>query len=263
MNQAVTDKKNADKYLLTSVDKALKVLDFLGVRDNIGISEICRGCNLNKTNVFKILHTLERKDYVFKTANSKYKLGAKFMNYGDQVAERQDLVEVAKPCMQKLRDLCGHSVQLGTLNTIGKVIILHKENPNNPKSADTRIGFELDAYTNSLGKVLLAYLHPPVLHGVMEQLRFRTHTHKTISSANVLFEALALIKEKGYGEDIDEQYIGYSSVSSPIFNQSKQCVAAVSIIFPTGLPFETKGALIKNLLPIAMEVSGKLGYRRE
>ena len=260
-NPEMVKKKNTDKYLLGSVDKALKVLDFLGVRDNIGMSEICRGCNLDKTSVFKILYTLERKDYVFKTANSKYKLGTKFMNYGDQVAERQDLIEVAKPYMQKLRDLCGESVQLGTLNTIGKVIVLHKETSNNPKSADTRIGFELDAYTNSLGKVLLAHLYPPVLHGLVEQFRFRPHTHKTILSANVLYEVLGKVKEKGYSEDSDEQYIGYSSVSAPVFNLSKQCVAGICIVFPTELPPEAKEGLTKNLLPIAREISEKLGYR--
>ena len=253
-------KKN-DKYLLSSVDNALKVLDFLGVRDSMSMTEIVRGCNLDKTSVFKILHTLERKDYVLKTANSRYKLGVKFMNYGDHVAERQDLIEVATPFMQKLRDLCGQSVQLGTLNAIGKAIVMHQEKPNNPQSAETRIGFELDAYTNSLGKVLLAYLYPPVLHGVMEQYSFRPRTPKTILSADILYDVLKKIKENGYGEDSDEQYIGYSSVSAPVFNSAKQCVAGVGIVYPTELVSEKKEEFVQKLLPIAREISKRLGYQ--
>jgi len=252
--------KKRDKYLLSSVDNALKVLDFLGVRDNIGITEICRGCNLDKTSVFKILYTLERKDYVYKTANAKYKLGVKFMNYGDQVAERQDLIEIATPFMQKLRDLCGQSVQLGTLNTIGRVIVMHQEKPDNPRSAFARIGFELDAYTNSLGKVLLAFLYPAVQKAVMEQLRFRPHTPKTILSVEVLGEELTKITENGYAEDCDEHYIGFSSVSAPVFNAAKQCVAGISIIFPSDPDFGN-AELIQNAVQVAAEISRRLGFQ--
>jgi len=249
-----------DKYLLSSVNNALKVLDFLGVRDSARMTEICRGCNLDKTSVFKILHTLERKDYVFKTANARYKLGVKFMNYGEHVAERQDLVEVATPYMQKLRDLCGQPIYMGTLNTNGKVIIMHKEKTDVLKSADTRIGFEMDAYTNSLGKVLLASLHTPILHGVVEQYRFRPFTPNTILSAKKLYDVLEIIKEKGYSEDSDEQYMGHSSVAAPIFNSIKQCVAGICIVYPTELVAEIKDDLIQILLPMAKEISEHLGY---
>ena len=251
---------NRDKYLLSSVNNALKVLDFLGVRDSASMTEICRGCKLDKTSVFKILYTLERKDYVFKTQNAKYKLGVKFMNYGEHVAERQDLVEVAAPYMQKLRDLCAHPVYLGTLNTNGKVIILHKEKSDGMKNADARIGFEMDAYTNSLGKVLLAYLHTPILHGVVEQYRFKPYTPKTILSANVLYDALEEIRENGFGEDSDEHYVGHSAVSAPIFNSIRQCVAGISIVYPTELPSDEKDELTQNLLPVAVTISERLGY---
>ena len=249
-----------DKYLLSSVDHALKVLDFLGVKDNIGMMEICRGCNLDKTSVFKILHTLERKDYVFKTANSKYRLGAKFMNYGDLVAQRQDLIEVATPYMQQLRDLCEETVYLGILNTVGKVLIMHKEKPTISGSADTRIGFELDAYTNSLGKVLLAYQHPPILKSMVEQYRFRPHTSKTILSAEELYDTLENIKKLGYSVDIDEQYEGYGSVSAPVFNAARQCVAGLSIVYPTKQQAPKKEMLIHEILPMASEISKRLGY---
>jgi len=256
------DKENSkDKYLLSSVNNALKVLDFLGVRDSASMTEICKGCSLDKTSVFKILYTLERKDYVFKTSNAKYRLGVKFMNYGEHVAERQDLVEVATPYMQKLQQSCEHPVYLGTLNTNGKVIILHKEKSEAMKSADARIGFEMDAYTTSLGKVLLAYLHTPILHGVVEQYRFRPFTPNTILSAKVLYDVLETIREKGYCEDSDEQYMGHSSVSAPIFNSMKQCVAGLGIVYPTELPNAVKEDLLQKLLPIAKGISEYLGYQ--
>jgi DNA-binding IclR family transcriptional regulator len=265
MKQEDTKAKNEkkDKYVLSSVDKTLKVLDFLGVRDNIGMMDICRGCSLDKTSVFKILYTLERKDYVFKTANSKYRLGVKFMNYGDLVAQRQDLIEIATPYMQQLRDSCDESVHLGTLNTIGKVIIMHKEKPQKPHSADTRIGFEIDAYTNSLGKVLLANLSLPMLHSIVENYRFRAHTPYTIMTPEALYSELDTIRTQGYGADSDEQYVGFSSVSAPIFNAGRQCMVGISLVCPTDTFSQKKAALIQEILPITQEISQRLGYLGE
>ena len=250
-----------DKYLLSSVNNALKVLDFLGVRDSASMTEVCRGCNLDKTSVFKLLYTLERKDYVYKNPQGKYKLGVKFMNYGEHVAERQDLVEVAMPYMKTLKNNIQQPVYLGTLNTNGRVIILHKEKTDSLDSADTRIGFEMDAYTNSLGKVLLSQLNAPILQGLVEQYRFRPYTPKTIRSAPALYEVLEEIKTLGFCLDSDEQYLGHSSISAPIFNSHKQCVAGIGIVYPTSLVEEKKVEYAAQVLPIARDISEQLGYQ--
>jgi DNA-binding IclR family transcriptional regulator len=260
MPEEPVKKEEKNQYILSSVDNTLKVLDFLGVRDNIGITEICRGCNLDKTSVFKILYTLERKNYVFKTANSKYRLGIKFMNYGDLVAQRQDLIEIATPYMQMLCQRVEESVQLGSLNTTGRVVILHKEKPNRSGISDTRIGFELDAYTNSLGKSLLAFLHAPILQGIVEQFKFRLHTPNTITSAETLYAVLDKIREQGYAQDVDEHYVGYSSVSAPIFNAARQCMAGVGVVCATDILLEKKAQFVAELLTITQEISRTMGY---
>lgn len=254
------ERSKKSQYILSSVNNALKVLDFLGVRDNIGITEICRGCNLDKTSVFKILYTLEQKNYVFKTANAKYRLGVKFMNYGNLVAQRQDLAEVAMPFMQQLCQQTGESIYLGSLNTIGKVIILQKEKASRQGSADTRIGYEMDAYTNSMGKVLLAHLPPSILPGIVEQLQFRPHTPYTILTTEALYAELEEIRRLGYAQDADEQSVGYSSVAAPIFNAARQCVAGVGIVCSTDTFREKKEPFTACLLPIAQEISRRLGY---
>ena len=254
--------ENKDKYLLSSINNALKVLDFLGVRDSASMTEICRGCKLNKTVVFKILYTLERKGYVFKTASAKYKLGVKFMNYGERVAERQDLFEVAVPYMRKLRDEHQLPTYLGTLNPNGKVIVVHKERPANFEDADVRIGFEMEAHTNSLGKVLLAHLQPAMLHTMMEQIHFRPRTPHTIVTAAALYDALKGIKADGYCLEIGEHYIGHSSTSAPVFNSSKQCVAGLGIVYPTDASINEK-ELIESVISKASEISERLGYENK
>lgn len=95
--------KEKKPYLLSSVNNALKILDLLSVRDNIGVAEISRLLKLDKASVFKMLYTLEHRDYVIKTADAKYRLGIKFTNYGNLVAERQTVADVAAPYLARLQ----------------------------------------------------------------------------------------------------------------------------------------------------------------
>ena len=69
----------------------------------MGVAEISKELNLGKASVFRMLYTLEKKDYIHKTSDAKYKLGIKFAHYGTIVLERQNVLSVIKPYLQKLR----------------------------------------------------------------------------------------------------------------------------------------------------------------
>ena len=55
-----------DKYLLTSLDNALHLLDILSHYHSLSLAELSRMSSLSKTSVFRMLHTLEQNQYVEK-----------------------------------------------------------------------------------------------------------------------------------------------------------------------------------------------------
>lgn len=254
--------KKRDQYLVTSLYKGLKVLDVLSVRDNLGVAEIAAISGLDKATVFKLLYTLEKRDYVSKSPDAKYRLGIKFLNFGDIVSERQSISEVAKPYMQELRSCFHETVSLSVLNANGRTIILHFEEGDSPHSAPSQIGMELDAHTTAMGKVLLSFLDTAVQKSMLENMRFKSYTQHTISSAEQLYPVLKQVREQGYCMDKDERYLGRSTMAAPLFDATGQCVAAISFVCNNGTLQSRQKEFQNSITRVAGEISVQLGYYR-
>jgi DNA-binding IclR family transcriptional regulator len=245
------------------VNNSLKILDILSVREGMGLAEISRIAKLGKSSVFKILYTLENRDYVRKTQDGKYHLGIKFTTYGGITNERQSITEIAQPFMRELAALFHETVYMGVLNVNGRVIIVHKEEGDSPQKVTTRIGFEMDVHTNAMGKVLLAELDPPVLDRLVEKMTFKAYSPTTISTAKQLYAELQQVEQQGFAKDIDERYPGRSGAAAPIFDSSGHCIAALSIVCASQILEQEGENFTRGLLRAAETISRKLGYRKE
>lgn len=249
-----------DKYILSSLYNALKVLDILSVTDNLGVTDIVKISGIDRTSVFKILYTLEKRDYVSKTADAKYRLGGKLAMMGDIVTERRNISEVAAPYMQELRNTIHETVSLSVLNANGRTIILQRVEGNSPGHVPNRIGFEIDAHTTATGKVLLAYLDPPMQKNMIQNLRYKIYTPHTITSPEQLVPVLETVRSQGYALDQDERYIGRSTMAAPVFDASKQCIAALSLVC-SNKTFEKKQEIfLSTLLDISTAISREMNY---
>lgn len=247
------------KYILSSLNNALKVLDLLSIKDNLGVAEISKILNIDKTTIFKILYTLHAKDFVFKTTEKKYKLGVKFFNYGNLVSERQSVIEIAKPFMKKLSAQTGQSVFMGILNFNNLVIVLHKEEGDSPNSIKTRIGYELAPHCVAMGKVLLAYLNETQLLSILNEYEFRNYCPNTITTQTTLLTELEKVRKQGYAQDHNERYIGHSASAAPVFNNKGTCIASVSIVYSSELFDQHNDEYNQETLWAGKEISRNLG----
>ena len=245
-------------YILSSLDNALKIMDILSVKENLSLAELTRISKLDKTSVFKILFTLERRNYVSKSADARYCLGAKFTSQGDLASERKSLAELAMPYMHQLRNRCHETVYLGVLNTNGRVIVMHMEEGDSLNSISTRIGYELDAHCNAMGKVLLAWLTPAMQRSMIENLHFKVYTANTISSPEQLYPELKTIQSQGWGEDEGERYPGHGALAVPVFDTEMHCVASLSIVCRSDRLLQDKDHLLNLLLTTGENISYKL-----
>ena len=74
-------KMKEDQYLLSSVSNTLDILDLLNDHEELSLAEICKKLHMGKTSAFRMLYTLEAKQFVYKTPDAKYRLGMKFVQY--------------------------------------------------------------------------------------------------------------------------------------------------------------------------------------
>ena len=194
-----------------------------------------------------------------KTADAKYRLGPKFISYGRVLVSRRSLVELVEPYLKKLRSMFHETFYLGVLNTNGKVIITHMEAGDSPDSLVTRIGFELDAHTNPMGKVLLAYLDPPMRASIIDRMTFHVYTPSTITTPEELYPILEETRRQGYCIDDAQRAEGIGAVAVPVFGRNDRCVATISVTCRSEVLQLRGKEMLHELLKAADSISEHLG----
>lgn len=250
-----------DKYLLSSVYNTLEVLDLLSQHKEMGVAEIAKALDMGKASVFRMLYTLEKKEYVHKTSNAKYMLGIKFAHYGSLVLERRNDISNIKPFLQKLRDKHNETTHLAILDDDYNIIFMDKEASNSTIQMTSRIGAKMPAYETGTGKVLLASKLDESLEREIQNFEIKKKTDYTITDKAALIEELKKIREQGYGEDQEESEIGLTCYAAPVKDITGNTVAAISISGPAARMRQNKEALINSVKETAAYISRAMGYK--
>ena len=250
-----------DKNILTSVNHTLKVLDLLCVRTDLGVSEISRITGYDKASVYKMLYTLQHRGYVVKDDNAKYNISEKLAT-NIKPAERQSVSDVSAPYLDMLRNVTKETAMLGVLNTNAKVVVLNKEDGLNPDSIKTRLAYELDAYSNSLGKILLSHLDKPFQDALIDMLQLYPLTPNTITDKDVFRKQLEEIRNADYVIQYEENYPGHSDFAAPIFDENGRVIAGISIVGPTNTMKEKQDIFIRHLVDTSETISRMMGYKK-
>lgn len=252
------DKNNS--YLLFSVNKALKILDLLSIRNELTLTEISEASHTNKTTVFKMLYTLEHRDYVIRTADNKYKLGLKFSNYGNIVSQRTTIAETIKPYCIQLSNTIKETVASSVLNVNGKIILTNLIEGTSPDHVFSHMGVELDSYCTSNGKILLANLPPQVQIELINNIKIIARTPYTVTTKDELKKQLFSLRGQPYAQSIKEYYLDYGDIACPIYDSDRKCVAALSIVCSPEKLVQNRDYYLHLLLESANQISKKLGY---
>ncbi|MEL7564086.1 MAG: IclR family transcriptional regulator [Dehalobacterium sp.] len=251
-----------NKYLLSSVSNTLDVLDLLSKHDELGVAEISKELNMGKSIIFRMLYTLEKKAYVQKTPQAKYKLGIKFAHYGSIVLSRQNEFSIIKPYLQKLRDEFNEATHWAILDSdYQNIIIIDRELSNTPIQMASRAGAKLPSYASATGKVLLAGLLNEDTEKNIRALKLEPKTDNTIIDHDKLIAELKKIKAQGFGIDFEEGEGGRVCFAAPILDINNETFAAISISGASDRMRKNEELLIKSIKDSAEEISKTLGHK--
>lgn len=249
------------KYLLSSVYNTLEVLDLLSQHDKLGIAEISKVLDLSKSSVFRMLYTLEKKDFVYKTKDAKYRLSIKFAHYGSIVLDNINIISIARPYLKKLVADHNETVHLGILNDDLNVTFIAKESSTSTIQMASRIGGKMPFHATATGKILLAYSLDEELEKRIKNIILIKFTENTITDHSKFIKILNETKIKGYATDLEESEDGLTCYAVPIMDIRGDVVAGISISGPTVRMERNKEALLNSLKEVSNEVSKKLGFK--
>jgi len=249
-------------YTLATVEKTLDILEFLSHhREEHGLQELGKALHIPKATLFRYLVTLERRGYVRRApTNGRYSLGFKILELSDSALRSSTLHELALPRMKELLDRFQETVNLAVLEENQIVYVQILESPR-PFKMVAQVGGRDFLHSTSLGKAMLAFLPEEEVERIVNVIGLPKRTEKTISSLRRLREELAIICQRGYAIDTEENEEGACCVGAPILGRQANVVAALSISgpihhFSPGL-IEEIGA---TLVELTSQISREMGY---
>ena len=257
---AISEPARAADYSIAVVVRAIDILEALAdASEPLGATEIARRVGTTKTAAYRILATLEQRDYVTKDpASSRYRLGIRLAYLGGRSLESLELTATARSTMEALNRRFRETVNLGVLRD-GKVAYLDMIESDQGLRIAALIGTRDHLHSTALGKAILAFLPPEQREELLRLPRPRM-TVNTITDRRELNAELARVRRSGVAEDLGENDIGVRCLGAPIFDHSGLVVAAISLSGPGIRIDDERAAEIGAAVTAAgREISRRLG----
>ncbi len=246
-------------YVIAALDKGLFLLSYLADNPNSGVSEIASRTGSTKSQIFRLLYTLERRGFVHKDpATRNYFLGATCLFLGERARAQSSLVTVAEATMERLVSETGENVHLVVRENAKSVVVALKESQQ-PLRLYAEVGREGPLHAGGSSMVLLAHAPSHILEAILER-PLEAFTARTETRPDAVLRTLAQIRSSGYHvalEDLDE---GAFSIAAPVRDHAGAVVAALSIAGPLArLTPATQRRHVERVMRAAGEISRGLG----
>jgi len=253
-----------------SLERGLLILaSFSEARPVLGIADLARGVELNKSTTHRYVATLAKLGYLQQDPDTKkYSLGPRVVDLGFAAINSMEITRVAAQPLQALSDETGYTVSMAVLDGPDIVYIDRRRSGRASSFAmalNLHVGSRLPAYCTSMGKVLLAYQEPAALRALLDRTDLARRGPKTITAREQLTTALARVRQAGIAVNDEELAAGLRSVAAPVRDRSGTVVAAVNIAVHltvwNAAVESVIGRLEGPLRHTTAEISGRLGYR--
>jgi IclR family transcriptional regulator, KDG regulon repressor len=258
-------KKEKSEYIIQAVSHALDLLEqFHDEVDELGVTELSKRLKLHKNNVFRLLATLESRNYIEQNkVTENYRLGLKTLELGQTFIKQMGLLRQSRPVIEALVKECNETTYVAILKD-SHIVYLDVVETDLTVRVVPRVGARLPAYCTAAGKVQIAYMTDEELEHYLPVREMKRYTPKTMVDREELKKHLKLVAERGYAIDDEEMDVGVKCVGAPIRDYTRRIIGAVSISGPS-MRFSDE-RLEKELIPLVIrsgeEISQKLGYHK-
>jgi IclR family acetate operon transcriptional repressor len=213
------------------LERVFALLDcFTAEEPVLTLAKLAAYTGIPRSTAHRLVNVLVERRLLEKT-DSGYRLGLRQFELGELVEDRRKLRDASLPSIQQLFEQTHETVHLAVMDGI-EVLYFVKVVGYHAFPLPTRTGGRYPLHSTALGKALLAYAPPATLDAVLAS-DMRRLTRYTITQPERLQAQLKLVRDTGAAFEFEESVVGNACVAAPIFDGSRQAVAAVSISGPT------------------------------
>lgn len=221
-----------EKKHINSIKRAIAILSiYKKDRVYLGVTEISKATNLQKSTVHRIVTTLEGEGWLVKDKfTRKYRLGFRILNIASQLRGIYDYRSIALEEMERLCDRIDETVILSVLTEAGGLCIDKVESKCRIKLT-SQPGESIPLHCGATGKILLSYANEQTIKSVISKKLVR-YTPDTVTDVNILLQQIKEIKKKGYVISYGENDEGVLGIGAPILDTEEKLIYGLSIAGP-------------------------------
>jgi DNA-binding IclR family transcriptional regulator len=255
--QGSTDRPK-DSGGVQSVGRALSILELFNDKSpTLTTNEIAVRSGLNRGTAYRFCRTLLGLGYLEEVAPSTFRPGLKVISLAQAALGSREIVDLAMPFLQRLRDQVHETDNLGMLDGTDIVYAVRLLN-SDLVTLRVAVGSRLPAYASSLGRSMLAYLPEDEVNAILSQSDIKEWTPETITDREALHEELAQIRKQGYAYNDQGIAMGVRGIAAPILGRGDRPIAAVNLSIARPL---TNTQVTKELAPAVVETAGEISAR--
>jgi DNA-binding IclR family transcriptional regulator len=215
------------RNVVQTVDRALSVLlAFEREGEQLGVTEIAGRLGVHKSTASRLAATLEARGFLERSERDAFRLGPELARLGRLAVGGRDLVELARPAMDRLAAATGETVNLAIADQ-GEVVNVAQVDGRHIVGVGSWTGRRTPPHCTANGKVLLAWAAGPAPD------RLDAFTEHTITSETELGAELVRVRARGYATAVGELEEGLHAVAAPVVGPDGRCVAALSVSGPS------------------------------
>lgn len=253
------EKNKQENSSVQAVGRALSLLQLVADSNNpISVADLAEKSHMNRTTVWRLIGTLENFGFVERDPLTKgYQLGYAANRLAAQATNYGPLIRRARPSMEKLREETQETVLLSVPKHYGTLTIDQIDPAHSVRLVDY-VNAYLPLHCTSNGKLLLSLLPPEELDILLGQ-SLEKMTPLTITNRDELLNEIQMVRKHGVAMAVGELDENENGISAPIFDQSKNLVAFISVCGPSfRFTKEKMAALTGRLINAAQEITNYL-----
>lgn len=258
---------NCERSLIQILKSTNNVLDILFLMKDhnekeIGLNEISRLTNINKSTVYKILVTLGKRNIVTQNPESKkYYLGHGLLELTNKVLKETNLYDVAHPIIKDLARVTEKTVTLG-IRYDDHLVFIDRVDGNESVHFHCEIGKWMPFYEGAAAKALFAHLSTEEINNISNQLNHQNHLKRELKIER-FFSQIKSIRELGYSTSDEEVDPGVLAFGAPIFDFQGNVIAGMALAgIKESVTDEKREILVSELINHSSKISSLLGYQK-
>ncbi|MEH7346037.1 IclR family transcriptional regulator [Bacillus sp. JJ1532] len=245
---------------MQTIDRAMQVTKALANNQDkmwLSITDLSKDCDLPASTMHRLLQAMKKHGLVQQDPDSKlYSLGNTWLEYGLQLYDSFDFVNLIRPEMEKLMLEAEESIYYSKSIGLESIVVERIDCPTNPIRINDQLGIRIPMNIGAANKTMLAHMPAEEMLKIVNLI---VKEEEKMSFLNMLKQ----IRSQGYGISHGERTEGTSSVAAPIYNQWNDLIGAVSIGYVNfNVSQNRHDFLIKKVIETGKRISAKLGSRR-